>query len=56
MWIYQRTETNLYTVMTVDANGKQICSDSDWSSREKAAQQVSYLNGGNCGPANENSL
>jgi hypothetical protein len=45
-YFYKRTEHNLYTVGYEDSSGNWH-SDSDWDSREKAQQQVAYLNGGN---------
>ena len=45
MYVYIITEHGLYTVGFYDPSGKWH-GDSDWSSREEAAQCVHYLNGG----------
>lgn len=45
MWVYQRTESELYTVGYYDPQGKWHA-DSDHSTAEEAAKRVHYLNGG----------
>lgn len=47
MYVYRRTEPNLYTVGFYDPNGKWY-PESDHDSREEAAERVHYLNGGRC--------
>jgi len=44
MYIYKRTEPNLYTVGTTDGGGWDT--DSDWPTKEKAADRCHFLNGG----------
>lgn len=44
MWVYIRTEPNLYTVGFYDLAGKWH-TDSDWETREAARKRVNYLNG-----------
>jgi hypothetical protein len=44
MYVYIRSEPNLYTVGFYDPEGKWH-PDSDWSDREDAAYRVSRLNG-----------
>ena len=45
MYVYLRSEPQLYTVGYYDPNGK-FQPESDHSDREKAADRVHYLNGG----------
>jgi len=45
MWVYVRSEAHLYTVGFYDPTGDFI-TDSDHESKEEAAKQVAYLNGG----------
>jgi hypothetical protein len=45
MWVYIRSEPNLYTVGFYDPSGEWH-TDSDFSDREAAAERVHYLNGG----------
>jgi hypothetical protein len=45
MWVYRRTEQNLWTVGYFSPQ-KEWVTDSDHSSREQAAQRVHWLNGG----------
>ena len=44
MYIYKRTEPNLFTVGT---DGPTWDTDSDWPTKEQAAKRCHYLNGGN---------
>lgn len=44
-WVYIRSEPGLWTVGFYDPAGEWQ-SESDWDSREKAAERVHYLNGG----------
>lgn len=44
-WVYIQSEPNLFTVGFYDPAGKWN-PDSDWPSREAAAERVHYLNGG----------
>lgn len=44
MYIYKRTEPNLWTVGFYDPQG-QWNSESDWNSTRDAADRVAYLNG-----------
>ena len=44
-WVYIQSEPNLYTVGFYDPHGAWHA-DSDWRTREEAATQVHYLNGG----------
>lgn len=52
MYVYQRTEPNLYTVGFFTPEGKWIA-DSDYGSREDAAKRVHFLNGGNEYPSDD---
>jgi hypothetical protein len=45
MYVYIRTETNLWTVGFYTPDG-QFHSESDWDDKENAAERVHYLNGG----------
>jgi len=45
MWVYQRTEANLYSVGFYKPNGKWV-PESDYNDREQAARRVHFLNGG----------
>ena len=45
MYVYIRSETNLWTVGFYNPDGKWV-PESDWESTEKAAERVHYLNGG----------
>ncbi len=45
MYVYQRTESGLYTVGFYDPTGTWHA-ESDHSSKEDAAKRVHYLNGG----------
>lgn len=45
MYVYKQTEPGLYTVGYYDPTGKWI-SESDWDSKEEAANRVHWLNGG----------
>lgn len=45
MYVYIESERGLYTVGFFDPNGKWNA-ESDHDDREKAAERVSYLNGG----------
>jgi hypothetical protein len=45
MYVYIRSEPQLYTVGFYDPNGKWI-SESDYDTSEEAAKRVHYLNGG----------
>lgn len=45
VWVYIRSEPNLYTVGFYDPDGKWH-PDSDYNSREEAAKRCHYLNGG----------
>ena len=44
MWVYIRSEPNLYTVGFYDPNGKWQ-PDSDWNDRDEARARCAYLNG-----------
>ena len=44
MYVYIRSEPNLYTVGFYSPDGKWN-PESDWNDREEAAKRVSYLNG-----------
>jgi len=44
MYVYVKSESNLYTVGFYDPKGNWIA-ESDWPSREEAAKRVAYLNG-----------
>lgn len=46
MYIYIRSEPNLYTVGFYDPDGGWH-PDNDYSNKEAAAKRVHYLNGGN---------
>lgn len=46
MYVYIRSEPNLWTVGFYDPDGKWK-TDSDHTDREEAAKRVHYLNGGN---------
>jgi hypothetical protein len=46
MWVYLRSEQSLYTVGFYSPDGEWN-TDSDWGSREEAAERVRWLNGGN---------
>ena len=51
MWVYMRTEFDpyeLYTVGFYSPNGKWH-TDSDWDTKEEAANRVHWLNGGTHG-------
>jgi len=45
MYVYIKSESNLYTVGFYDPQGNWV-SESDWNSRNEAAERVHYLNGG----------
>lgn len=45
MWVYRRTEPQLYTVGFYDPQGVW-CPESDHDTREQAADRVHWLNGG----------
>lgn len=45
MWVYIRSEKNLWTVGFYDPQGKWV-SESDHSTAGEAAKRVHYLNGG----------
>lgn len=45
MYVYEKTESNLWTVGYYDPDGKW-CSESDHDSADEAAKRVHYLNGG----------
>lgn len=45
MWVYIKTEPQLWTVGHYDPQGKFIA-ESDWGSQKEAAARVHYLNGG----------
>lgn len=45
MYIYIKSEPSLWTVGFYDPDGKFI-SESDWDTKEEAAERVHYLNGG----------
>ncbi len=45
MWVYIKSETNLYTVGFYDPQGGWH-SDSDYNTKHEAAARVAYLNGG----------
>lgn len=45
MYVYIRTETNLWTVGFYNPKG-EFQSESDWDTKEEAAERVHYLNGG----------
>lgn len=45
MYVYIKTESQLYTVGFYDPLGKWIA-ETDWNSRDEAAARVHYLNGG----------
>lgn len=45
MWVYKRTESQLWTVGFYDPYGNWE-PESDWDSSEEAAGRVNYLNGG----------
>ena len=45
MWVYIKTETNLWTVGFYDPAGNWN-TDSDHISQEEAGKRVHYLNGG----------
>lgn len=45
MYVYQKTESCLYTVGFYDPNGKWI-PETDHATREEAAERVAFLNGG----------
>jgi hypothetical protein len=44
MWVYVRSEPNLYTVGFYDPDGKWH-TDYDYGSKDEAAERVHYLNG-----------
>ena len=44
MYVYVQSEPSLWTVGFYDPQGKWYA-ESDWSSREEAANRVAYLNG-----------
>ena len=44
MYIYIKSEPNLWTVGFYNPDGKFI-SESDWDTKEEAAERVHYLNG-----------
>jgi len=46
MYVYIKTENNLWTVGYYNTLGKFI-TESDHTSKEDAAERVHYLNGGN---------
>lgn len=45
MWVYIKSESQLWTVGFYTPNG-QWQPESDWGSSEEAAERVHYLNGG----------
>lgn len=45
MWVYIKSEPQLYTVGFYSPNGKWQ-PESDWGTQAEAAQRVHYLNGG----------
>jgi len=45
MYVYIKTEPNLYTVGFYNPNGNWE-SESDWRTQEQAVERVHYLNGG----------
>ena len=45
MWVYIRTDSQLFTVGHHDPNGKWH-TDSDHTTKEEAGDRVHYLNGG----------
>lgn len=45
MYVYIKSEPNLWTVGFYDPNGKWI-SESDYNLKEDAAERVHWLNGG----------
>jgi len=46
MWVYRRTESNLWTVGFFMPSGEWV-SESDHDTKEAAARRVRWLNGGN---------
>ena len=44
MWVYILTEPHLFTVGFYDPDGKWH-PESDWSTRDEAAERCAYLNG-----------
>ena len=46
MWVYIQSEPNLYTVGFYDPAG-QWHADTDYNSRDEAAERVRWLSGGN---------
>ena len=46
MWVYRRTEPNVWTVGFYDPSG-QWWTDSDHDTRDAARRRVHFLNGGN---------
>jgi len=46
MWVYIKSEPNLWTVGYYNPNGEWI-PDSDHDEKYKASERVHYLNGGN---------
>jgi len=45
MWVYIKSEPSLYTVGFYGPDNEWQ-PESDWNTREEAAQRVNYLNGG----------
>lgn len=45
VWVYERTEANLWTVGFYGPTGKWN-TDNDYNDRNKARERVAYLNGG----------
>jgi hypothetical protein len=45
MYVYKKTELNLWTVGFYTPDGKWI-PESDYGNKEEAAERVNYLNGG----------
>jgi len=50
MYVYIRTESSLWTVGFYDPQGK-FQPESDWDTKEAAAERVHFLNGGKEEPA-----
>lgn len=45
MWVYLQSEPNLYTVGFFNPSD-EFTTESDWGTKEEAAERVNYLNGG----------
>lgn len=46
MWVYRKTESNLWTVGYYSPADKEWHADSDWADAKDAAARVHWLNGG----------